>query len=102
MAQQIRHDVVDQSQSMGDSSPVDVNANQTYLTTAGDGKPIFAPQNSEPNESLDSQVHEISPHNLYAVSSEPLPNGTILHELQSSELVRVGLFRTYMTRAHNL
>ncbi|KAF2083915.1 hypothetical protein K490DRAFT_7671, partial [Saccharata proteae CBS 121410] len=38
MAEQITHDVVNEAQSMGGSTPIDVNATSTNQTTAGDGQ----------------------------------------------------------------
>lgn len=40
MAEQVSQDVVNEAQSMGDASPIGVNATTTNLTTAGDGEAV--------------------------------------------------------------
>ncbi|KAI9667981.1 MAG: hypothetical protein M1821_000801 [Bathelium mastoideum] len=86
MAQQISHDVVDQSQSMGDSSLVDVNANQTISNIAGNGKTTSDAQYPNSNEPLRSQTNAAPADSLRASSAEPLTNGTISHEAPNSDL----------------
>jgi hypothetical protein len=55
MAEQITHDVVDQTQSMSDASLVDVNANPSTTTTAGNGQ---------------ANAHHI-PDSHYSASNDP-------------------------------
>ena len=88
MAQQINHDVVDQSQSMGDASPVDVHANQTIPIIAGNGKTTIDLQNSTQNESSDSQLNATYSENLQHSSVNSLTNGTTAHDASALELVR--------------
>ncbi|KAF2240066.1 hypothetical protein EV356DRAFT_562800 [Viridothelium virens] len=85
MAQQINHDVVDQSQSMGDSSLVDVNANQTISSIAGHGNPSLDTQTSGTSESSDSQVNIVPSESLHGPSTEPRLNGIVPHKIRRME-----------------
>ncbi|KAL9089942.1 MAG: hypothetical protein Q9165_005471 [Trypethelium subeluteriae] len=102
MAQQINHDVVDQSQSMGDSSLVDVNANQTISSIAGYGNPNLDTQPSGTSESSDSQVNIVPSESLHAPSTEPRPNGIVPHKFRRMEVVRMGALCMDVDEAHNL
>ena len=89
MAQQINHDVVDQSQSMGDSLPVDVDANQTTLSTAASGQSASNAQNVATNELADYQVHTVPSESHYPPSTDHLTNGLTSHQTRQADLVRV-------------